>query len=80
MKQESSAIAEDEAYIEFHTLVFNIKREAQMHKNISGTCSDSIMNKGVTEFEEIFETMLILKLKEERWVTFHLKQRGNIET
>ena len=52
-KQESSAIAEDEAYMEFYILVFNIKREAQMHENISGTCSESIMNKGVIKLEEM---------------------------
>ena len=52
-KQESSAIAGDEAYMEFYTLVFNIKREAQMHENISGTCSESIMNKGVIKLKEM---------------------------
>ena len=35
--------------MEFHTLVFNIKR----YEHISGTCSESIMNKGVTELEEM---------------------------
>ena len=52
-KQESSVIAEDEAYMEFHTLVLNIKREVQIHENISGTCSESIMNKGVIKLEEM---------------------------
>ena len=33
-KQESSVIAEDEAYIEFHTLVFNTLREKHSYTKI----------------------------------------------